>query len=401
MHAEMDSLQQSEQLPARDRLKEVALLFLRLGFTAFGGPAAHISLMEDWVITRRKWLDRQHFLDLISAINFIPGPNSTELAITLGGVRAGLPGLIVAGVCFIGPAMLIILPIAAMYMMYGQRDFMQPLFHSANTAVLAVVVVALWRFAKTGITSTFALAVAIGAMSMEFVFLRWLPKIAPEVPVLICSALAGFLRSRWQDWRKQTSTTVLTIAPLFTVMTEPDLWRMAGIFLKIGGTLFGSGYVLMSYLQSDFLDTHHWLTQRELLDALVVGQFTPGPVLTTATFVGFVIGYGRLGGGLFGGIVGGILATIAIFLPSFVFTALFRKAFDRMRANVHWRAALNGMNAAVVSLITVTALRWAGMVIQKPTDIVIGLLSLTVLLLTSINATWIVVTACLIGVLVR
>jgi chromate transporter len=383
----------------RGTLGEIAAVFTRLGFTAFGGPAVHVGMMEDEVVTRRRWLDRQHFLDLIATINFIPGPNSTELAIALGRVRAGFAGLVVAGVCFITPAVLIILPLAWVYVRFGSTPQVRPAMHGVAAAVLAVVGVALWRFAKTGIHSRFTIGVAIGAVLMQLTMLRWLPHVTPEVPVLAAAALAGLMRS----WRPAPAkTNVLAIVPLIDVARSPDFWRMAGIFLKIGGTLFGSGYVLLSYLQSSFIDAHPgWLTRQQVLDAIAVGQFTPGPVLTTATFVGYLLGATRVNGGTPGGVLGGVTATIAIFLPSFCFTALLGRALDHLRRSPLARASLDAMNAAVVSLIAVTTGRLARGALDDPWNWAIAIVALVALTKWKVNSTWLIVSAALVRVVVN
>jgi chromate transporter len=370
-------------------LLEVAAVFTRLGFTAFGGPAVHIGMMEDEVVTRRGWLGRQHFLDLVSAINFIPGPNSTELAIALGAVRAGFAGLVVAGTCFITPAVLIILPLAWAYVKFGRTPSIQPIMHGIGAAVLAVVIVAMWRFGKTGIRNWFTIAVATGALIMELAMLKWLPGVTPEVPILATAAIAGFLKS-WKPWQ---SGSTLMVIPLGPFLANPELWRMVLAFLKIGATLFGSGYVLLSYLQSGFIDSHGWLTRQQVLDAIAVGQFTPGPVLTTSTFIGYLLGATRFKGGVVGGIAGGLLATLAIFLPSFLFTALLGRMLNRLRENPTARGSLEAMNAAVVSLIAVTTFRLAMSALNDPLNITIAIISVIALTVWKVNSTWLILLA--------
>lgn len=320
--------------PRRQHLAEVARLFARLGFIAFGGPAAHIALIEDEVVHRRRWLDRQHFLDLLSTINFIPGPNSTELVIHLGLLRAGAGGLIVAGACFILPAMLIILPIAWLYTTYGSLPQVQSLLVGVYAAMLAIVIAALWRFARAAILDLFTGVLL--AVSILATLLAQRAGLHPDLYVLGAAALLGafwYARPRWP---------LLAIFPLpLGVMTSVALtggfWGqltlMALQFLKIGATLFGSGYVLISYLQGSFVDHHAWLSRQQLFDAIAVGQVTPGPLLTTATFIGYLLGSTRFGGGLPGGILGGLIATFAIFLPSFIFISILGPFLPRLRRN--------------------------------------------------------------------
>ena len=396
----------SEPLPAvpasrAAALREVAGLFLRLGFTAFGGPPAHVAMMEDEVVRRRGWLDRQHFLDLISALNFIPGPNSTELAIHLGYIRAGRPGLLVAGACFICPAMLIILPIAWAYARYGSVPQVRPVLLAVNAAVLAILAAAFWRLVRAAVKDRFTLAVAILAAVLGLA--PWLPaKWQPELIILALSAVAGAL---WYG-RPNLSTS----APLLAIaaLDPAPLGRVFLAMLKIGATLYGSGYLLVTYLRSTMVEQHAWLTERELLDAVSVGQITPGPLLTTATFVGYLIGQRNWGGGTTAGVVGGVVATAGIFLPSFVFVAVVGPVMDRVRRNRFARGALDGMNAAFASLILVVTLQLAGATLGRPALapptfgldpllVTVTAVAAFVLLRFNLNATWIVAAAALVG----
>jgi len=287
------------------------MLFTRLGFTAFGGPAAHVALMEDEVVERRRWMDRGHFLDAVAAVNFVPGPNSTELAIHVGQLRAGFAGLVVAGVCFITPAVLIILPIAWAYVTYGALPQVQPALRTIGAAIVAVVAVATVRFARAAVRDAFTVTLCAACAVGAVLLMRFTP-LQPEVLVLAFAAAAGAL---WYAKPRAAGARTLALVPaswLGLVSLDPGPFaRMALFFLKVGATLFGSGYVLISYLQSGLVDDYRWLTQRQLLDAIAVGQFTPGPLLTTATFVGFLLGHGTFGGGNVGGVVGAIVATVA------------------------------------------------------------------------------------------
>lgn len=384
------------------RVAEVARLFLRLGFTAFGGPAAHIALMEDEVVVRRRWIDRQHFLDLVSALNFIPGPNSAELAIHLGLIRAGWRGLIVAGVCFIVPAMLIILPIAFVYVRFGQLPHVQPILGAISAAVIAIVAVAAIRLARASIRDWFTATIALIAVVFALL-LRNEQRFPPELLILAFGGAAGAMRSmRPSNGAIVPAMYVLTLGPI------PDSLRTIGsmflLFLRIGATLFGSGYVLISYLHAGLVEQRHWMSEQQLLDAVAVGQFTPGPLLTTATFIGYFLGHERFSLGVAGGIACGVLATIAIFLPSFILIALFAPAMDRLRKNPTARAALNGMNAAVVALIAVVAVQLAianfrsgGALRLDLMHIAIFVASLALLLRTRLNATWFIIAAGMIG----
>ena len=392
---------QTESPPARGRVREVALLFLRLGFTAFGGPAAHVAIIEDEVVQRRRWIDRAHFLDIVAAVNFVPGPNSTELAIHLGQLRAGFAGLVAAGVCFIAPAVLIILPIAWAYTTYGALPQVQPVLRTIGAAIVAVVAVATYRFLRTAVTDTFT-GVLCAAVIAGALLLQRYTRLQPEIIALGSAAAAGAIRST----RARRPRAVLSISPVLALapLISGDFARMALFFLKVGATLFGSGYVLVSYLQSGLVDDHRWLTQRQLLDAIAVGQFTPGPLLTTATFVGFVLGHTTFGGGTPGGFVGAIVATVAIFLPSFVFVALLGPLLQRLRTNPTARGALDAMNAAVVGLMIVVAARLALVAVFKEPlraidwlNVLILACTMAALLVWKLNATWVVLVAALAG----
>jgi chromate transporter len=375
-------------------IRELAALFTRLGFTAFGGPAAHVALMEDEIVTRRHWLDRQHFLDLVAAVNFVPGPNSTELAIHIGQLRGGLRGLIVAGACFIGPAMLIILPIAWAYVKWGATPQAGPALRGIAAAVAAIVAFATFRFAHTAIKDplTAIIGALVAAHAIIAPFLHW-PQ--PELPSLLFAAIVGGVWYR----HKALSARLLAIPLGFW----PELVRLGLVLLKIGATLFGSGYVLISYLQSEMVDHRGWLTQQQLSDAVAVGQFTPGPLLTTATFVGYLLGSTKFGGGMGGGILCGVAATCAIFLPAFVLVAIFGPLLQRIRQNPTARGALDGMNAAVVGLMLVIAMRMIWPAVYDSAGRRLNFIGVVILigallgLWRKVNTTWLIVAAGAIG----
>ena len=347
-----DSIPQDSIGERRSRLIEVIIFFTRLGFTAFGGPAVHMAMMEEELVHRRKWIDRQHFLDLVAAVNFIPGPNSTELAIYMGLIRAGIPGLFAAGICFITPAMLIILPIAWLYCAYGSQPQVEPAMRGIAAAVIAVVFAAVIRLVKPMKGDALAIAIAVGSCVAGFAMQRT-PQFQPELIILVLAAAIGTI-TKSRRRLPMLSIAVTGFAPLVLV------------FLKIGSTLFGSGYLLVNYLQTNFVDERHWLTQQQLLDAIAVGQFTPGPLLTTATFVGFLVAHNQFHAGNVGGVVGGLLATVAIFLPSFILVGSCAPLLQKLRKKPAARGALDGMNAAVVGLLLVIALRLAWIAVHFP-----------------------------------
>lgn len=412
---------------APGRLREVALLFARLGFTAFGGPAVHTAMMEDEVVRRRGWLDRTHFLDLVGTLNFIPGPNSTELAIHLGLIRAGLRGLVVAGACFITPAVLIILPMAWAYVRYGRVYQVQGVMRGVGGAVVAIIAVAGWRFGRTAVRDRFTAAVAVGTLAGEWALRRFWPAAQPELVLLAAAGVLGvawYGRPAWARVRDAARSVKSLPLLLFVPLARAGRWaiwaplavavpgsgspwyevgRLGLFFLRIGATLFGSGYVLVSYLQSGLVDRPGgaWLTQQQLLDAIAVGQVTPGPLLTTATFVGYVRGYDVFGGSVAGGVLGGVVATVAIFFPSFVLVAGFGRLLPRLRANPHARAALDAINAAVAAMVLSVAARlaWGLQSHGRPDWLRVGLAvaCLVALLRWNINSTWLIVGAALVG----
>jgi chromate transporter len=401
----------------RARLGEVARLFLKLGFTAFGGPAAHVALMEEEVVNRRGWMDRQHFLDMVSAVNFIPGPNSTELAIHIGWVRAGFAGLVVAGTCFIVPAVRIVLPLAWCYVTYGATPVMGEALVGVKACMVAIVAAAMWRFARTGIKDVFTAGVAIVALAGALLCKRFgVPQ--QELMVLGVAAVAGVVWygrgvERDQGPTRSASGAAKRVSRSLPLMALPasvgvvgfsgQVLQMALFFLKVGATLFGSGYVLASFLHSGLVEQHRWLSERELLDAIAVGQVTPGPLLTAATFIGYVVGVRRFGGGVGGGVLSGMVATVAIFLPSFVFVSVLGPVLPRLRRSAWARGALDGMNAAVVSLIAVVTVWFAGSVLWSagrvdPLAAGVFAIALFLLLLTRINATWLILASGLVGI---
>ncbi len=378
----------------RSRLAEVATVFLRLGLTAFGGPAAHIALIESEIVQRRKWISREELLQILAAINFIPGPNSTELAIHLGYLRAGWRGLIVAGACFVLPAALLILPLGWLYVRYGQLPDLAGPFSAIRACMIAIVVAALWRFGRTGIKDVFTgvLAVLAAAAAILTQMERYRVPQA-ELWILGLSALAGLLRVGWRPARVMP---VLAVAPVAWMGYSGEFGRLALFFLKVGATLFGSGYVLLSYLRGGLVEDMGWLSTQQLTDAIVVGQVTPGPLLTTATFVGYILGHQWAGFG--GAVSGAAIATVAIFLPSFVLVAAVQPVWQKLRTSGAAKGALDGMNAAVVALILAVTVSLASEAITTVWAGAVAVGALLAMLIWNINATWLVLAAAALGV---
>jgi chromate transporter len=372
--------------PLRNRLLEVAGLFLRLGFTAFGGPAAHIAMYQDEFVRRRKWLSEQHFLDLLGATNLIPGPNSTEMAIHLGYVRAGLPGLVVAGVCFITPAMLMVLSLAWFYVRYGSLPQMESLLYGIKPVMIAIIFQALFRLGKMAIKGWMQAILGVGALVLYFTGLQ-------PLIILFGGALFFFIIRIVQS--RNTSLKALIALPLTlssaallsTIPYSPTVLFLT--FLKIGSVLYGSGYVLLAFLQSDFVVRLGWLTQAQLLDAVSIGQITPGPVFTTATFIGYLVG----------GLSGGLLATLGIFLPSFVFVALSNPIIPRLRQSRVLGILLDGVNVAALGLMTAVTILLGFSAFTDPLAILIGVTAAVLLLRYQVNTTWLILGGGLIGLL--
>jgi chromate transporter len=362
--------------PAKGKpLRELAFLFLRLGATAFGGPAAHIAMMEDEVVVRRKWLSRGKFLDLIGATNLIPGPNSTEMAIHVGYLRAGFAGLLVAGTCFIIPATIIVGAIAWAYVQFGKLPEVGAVLYGVKPVVIAVVAQALWRLGRSAIQTKFLLAVAIVATALGFLGVN-------ELVILFGSGVFVILVKSTSRWRKPALPALVLAFPTSTVAAATGaisfgLWPLFLVFLKAGALLFGSGYVLLAFLRADLVERLHWLTESQLLDAVAVGQVTPGPVFTTATFVGYILG----------GVPGAIVATVGIFLPAFFFVGVTGPLVPRLRKSRIAGAALDGVNVGALAMMaTVTWYLGRAAIIDLPT-IGLAIASAVVLLRFRLNAT--------------
>jgi chromate transporter len=368
-------------------LRELAWLFGKLGLTAFGGPAAHIAMMEDEVVRRRQWMSRERFLDLLGATNLIPGPNSTELAIHIGHDQAGWPGLLVAGVCFILPAVVIVSAIAWAYVRYGTVPEIAGVMYGIKPVIIAVVIQGLWALGKTAVKTPFL--AAVGAMAIAACLCG--------VNELIVLAGAGVIvavgrRARpraamcWMPWPVlgAGATGATGAAASF------GLWPLFLLFVKVGSVLFGSGYVLLAFLRSDLVERLHWLTESQLLDAVAVGQVSPGPVFTTATFIGYLLG----------GAPGAAVSTIGIFLPAFVFVALSGPLLPRLRRSSTASAVLDGVNVASLALMTVVTLQLGRAAIVDVTTALLAAAGAAVLIRFRPNSAWLVLAGGVVGVAV-
>lgn len=368
--------------------RELARLFLRLSLTAFGGPVAHIAMAEDEIVQRRQWLTREHYLDLIAATNLIPGPNSTEVMIHVGYVLRGIPGAVVSGLSFIMPAFLITLVLSVLYVQTGTLPEVNALFRGIQPVIVAIIANAGWRLMQSALTRRdlwllFALSlIAAGPLGL------------PEVLVMLA---AGVIYALYRAQRPQ-AVMWLGVQPLLqtavNAAANPSLLDIFAYFLRIGAVLFGSGYVLFAYIQQDVVNTFGWLTGQQLLDAIALGQMTPGPVSTTAAVVGYILA----------GLAGAVVATAGIFLPSFVFVILSAPFIPRMRRSPFMSAFLSGVNAGVIAAILLTLIDLARIALLTADESRISLLalllavgSLLALLRFRINATWLILAGGLIG----
>jgi chromate transporter len=362
-------------------LGEIARVFLLLGVAAFGGPAAHIAMMHDQIVRRRQWLSNAEFMDLVAAVNLIPGPNSTELAIHIGRRQAGLAGLAVAGISFIVPASLIVATLAAIYVEYGQTPDARALLTGIAPVIIAIIIHATFQLAKTALKSVWlwivgALAVALSVFGVN------------ELAILLG---AGLLMLGAHGGRRALAVVIVACASSASLAAAStasvSLVKLTLFFLKVGSVLFGSGYVLIAFLRADLVDRWGWLTEQQLLDAVAVGQFTPGPLFTTATFIGYVLA----------GWPGAVLSTIAIFLPAFVFVWITHPIIPRLRESRPVAAFLDGVVAASLGLMAAVALTIGRTTLIDPLWIAVTVASLVALTMWRVNSVWLVLAGGVMG----
>lgn len=384
-----------------NRLTEIAQIFLKLGIIGFGGPVAHIAMIEDEIVKRRQWLTQEHFLDLLGATNLIPGPNSTEMAIHIGYIYAGWLGLIIAGICFILPAVLITGFLAWIYVSYGTLPQISPLLYGIKPVVLAIIINAVWGLRKKAVKTRklLIIAIAVGLIT-EFT----------KINEIVSLLMGGILGMIWLRSSNQTNLIILGLtAETFLQTTvistatnninnhvSVSLWKLGLFFLKIGSVLFGGGYLLIAFLQRELVEEYGWLTQQQLLDSIAIGQFTPGPVLSTATFIGYIIA----------GFPGAIVATVGIFLPSFLFVAMLNSFMDTLRKSSWTRPFLDAVNVSAVALMTLTTIQVGIATLISPKTDSIDFLSLGIAVISAIlvmryhiNAAYLIVGGGIIGYL--
>jgi chromate transporter len=336
--------------PRTARLRELVAVFGTLGVIGFGGPAAHIALMRREVVERRRWLTDQQMVDLVGITNLIPGPNSTEMAMHVGRARGGGIGLVAAGLAFIVPAALIVLALAWAYVTYGSTPEGAALLYGVKPVIVAIVLAALAAFARTALAGPLRIGVAVAAAAL------WLTGVNELVLLAAGAVLVALMRiGTRHPWTAAVIAVPVTGAAA-AAATSVNLLTLGAVFLKAGALLYGSGYVLLTFLRGDLVDRLGWLTDSQLLDAVAIGQVTPGPLFTTATFVGYLLA----------GVPGAVVATVAIFAPAFVFVALVGPVADRIRDRPLTAALLDGVNAAALGLMAAVSLELGLSAVRDP-----------------------------------
>ena len=380
-------------------VKDLAAFFLRLGILAFGGPAAHVAMMEEETVRRRHWLSREKFLDLLGAANLIPGPTSTETALYIGYQQAGWVGLLVAGVCFILPAAVIVTVLAWAYVLFGSLPQVGDLLYGVKPIIIAVILQALLSLGRSAVKTRFMIICGLVALAASVLGL------SPLLVIFGIGSVAGI--ARWVNENTHdrkpriVSLCLLLLAPLLAIgvqaggnYLEPPsssygLWSLFLVFLKIGSIVFGSGYVLLAFLQTDLVTRLHWITNSQLLDAVAVGQVTPGPVFTTATFIGYLLG----------GPLGAVVATIGIFLPGFILVATSSSLIPRIRKSTVASAFLDGVIVASLALMTFVTYQLGVSALTDFVTLCLTLTSLVLLIRFHVNSAWLVVLGAAVGVL--
>jgi chromate transporter len=363
-------------------LRDLAMFFLRLGTTAFGGPAAHIAMMEDELVRRRQWLSRERFLDLLGASNLIPGPSSSELAIHIGYLLAGWAGLLVAGTCFILPAAIMVAALAWAYVHFGKLPEVSAILYGVKPVVIAVILQALWGLGRTAVKTAFL--GLVGALSVLLAFLGLHPLL-----VLLLAGSAVCLTSL-RILRVSVAGVPITAAPMAALAgaaTSFSLGSLFLVFLKVGAVVFGSGYVLLAFLRADLVAHRGWLTDSQLIDAVAVGQVTPGPVFTTATFIGYLLG----------GIRGAVVATVGIFLPAFLLVAASGPLVPRIRKSKIAGAFLDGVNVGSLALMAGVTWQISRASLIDVVTIVLAVVSVVALMRLRLNSVWLVLIGAVVG----
>ena len=364
-----------------ESLKELIALFLRLGVTAFGGPAAHIAMMRHEVVEHRRWMTDAEFLDLLAATNLIPGPNSTEMAIHIGYRRHGLPGLVAAGACFILPACLIVGAIAWGYTHYGDTPQVTWLMYGVGPVIIAILIQAVLKLGRVAVAGTTPAIIAVLVTVLSIAGVNELVLLAGSGLVSLAAGLGGRSVLAGVALTLGAGTSLFAAVMTATATAVPvTLTRLTLAFLKIGSILFGSGYVLLAFLRADLTERWGWLTEQELIDAVTVGQVTPGPVFTTATFIGYLLR----------GWAGAALATIAIFAPGFVFVAVTQPLIPRLRQSATASALLDGVVAASLGLMVAVSWHLGRTAIVDGPTLLLLVVASAMLIWWKPNSTWLI-----------
>jgi chromate transporter len=383
----LTELRANDQVP----LRELALVFLKLVTIAFGGPAAHIAMMEDEFVRKRQWISQAEFLDRLAAANLIPGPSSTEVAIFIGQAKRGLPGLMVAGTCFTIPAAVLVSVIAAAYVRFGMLPQAAGILRAIKPAVIAIIVQALWRLAPSAIKSKTLAVTAVASAALNLLGVG---------PILVLAlGGAGSAAATWTNRAPKVPFAMVGFASFTgffaagggSLSVPISGGRLFLSFLKIGSVVFGSGYVLLAFLRSEFVDRLHWLTEQQLIDSVAVGQFTPGPVFTTATFIGYMVA----------GVPGACLATLGIFLPGFLFVAVSGRLLPRVRSSQLASVVLDGVVAGSLALMAVVAWQLARASVTDWFTLAILIASGILVLGFRVNSAWLIAGAATVGLLIR
>jgi len=374
----------------KNKLVELAVLFLRIGFTSFGGPAAHNSLMHLEFVEKRKWLDEQKFLDFMGAANLIPGPNSTELAMHIGYQRAGWRGFIIAGCCFILPAMSLTIMLTYYYKNFGTLLIAEQILYAIKPVIIAIILKAILSLGKSVLIGVEEIIIAAAALGMYLLGVN-------EILILLVCGLIMTILKRLQQLNSPLMAIVFLPGflayPLFLFIQSGELPYLPSTlflsFVKIGSVLYGSGYVLLAFLEGEFVKRLGWLTYAQLVDVVAIGQVTPGPLFTTATSIGYLLD----------GINGAILSTTGIFLPAFIFVAISFPLVPHLRKSVWSSAFLNGVNASSLALMTGVSIKLARVSFVDPFTIVLGLVAVILVFRSKVNPTWFILGGALIGAL--
>jgi chromate transporter len=370
---------------SRGTLGEVAREFLRLGFVAFGGPAAHVAMMEERFVRRKNWLSRERFLDLFGAASLLPGPSSTELAIYLGELRGGLAGMLVSGTSFILPAALMVAALAWVYSRYGSVPQMAGLLFGIKPVAVALMAQAIWNLGRTALKSAWLILLAAAVVAMAVLGL-------PLLTLLLGAGILWMLIMQGKRVARHEFTfTQIASSSAFALPGTVGLASVFFYFLKIGAVLFGSGYVLLAILRADLVQRLHWLTDGQLLDAIAVSQATPGPFFTVATFIGYLLGGWRGAG----------LATLGMFLPAFVYVGLTAHILPKLRSSPLASAFLDGVNAAAVALMAFVGWQFARATLINVPAIILALVSVFLLFRFKVNSAWLVLGGAVAGILLH